>query len=62
MTIYTLSGYYEKVQEKNDLMDLRDRIEERGGETSNLEKVIDEIGEALSEYKKNNEKEFIEGI
>ena len=60
MKIYSLNGYYEKVQEMQDLMDLRDRIEERGGETSNLEKVIDEIGEAIGEYRSKNKDEFEE--
>lgn len=60
MKIYSLNGYYEKVQEMQDLMDLRDRIEERGGTTSNLEKVIDEIGEAIGEYRSKNKDEFEE--
>ena len=60
MKIYSLNGYYEKVQEMQDLMDLRDRIEERGGTTSNLEKVIDEIGEAIGEYRNKNKDEFEE--
>jgi len=58
MKIYSIDGYYEEVQRRSEMYDLRDRLEEKGFSTSNIEDQIEEISEAISEYKKNHNEEF----
>lgn len=56
--IFNKIGYVEVKEELNELINLRDRVEENGGSTSSLDDRIDEIYEALSEYRQNHIEEF----
>ena len=56
--IFNIIGYEEVKEEKKELMDLRDRVEESGGSTTTLDLRIEEISEALSEYRQAHIEEF----
>jgi hypothetical protein len=59
MKIYNLKGYEEAGEELKELNDLRDKMEERGYSTSNVESQIDEICEARSEFRNEHKEEFV---
>lgn len=55
MKIYTNVGYEEVKAEVKDLMEFRDRLEERGYSTSDVERRIDDLFEALHEFEETHE-------
>lgn len=57
--INSLEGLFEAQAEVKDLRDLRDRVEERGNSTLELDNRIDDIMEGINEFKMKN-KELIE--
>ena len=56
--ILDMEGYEATRTELNELVDLRDKMEERGYSTSNIEAQIDELLEARAEFKNSHRKEF----
>ena len=57
MKLYSMNGYVEAGQELQEKFDLRDRCEERGYSTSTLDRQIDELIEARSEFKQTHKEE-----
>lgn len=54
MKIYNFSEYNKKIEELNDLRDYRDKVEEHGGDTTNLDNDIEEIEVAVGNFRKEN--------
>ncbi len=55
MKIYNFSEYNKKIEELNDLRDYRDKVEEHGGDTTNLDNDIEEIEVAVGNFRKEND-------
>ena len=55
MKIYNFSEYNKKIEELNDLRDYRDKVEDRGGDTTNLDNDIEEIEVAVRNFRKEND-------
>lgn len=60
LKIKNIEGYFEAQEEVNELRNLRDCVEERGGSTTHLEKCIDELVDGMAEFKNENRSLFEE--